>query len=826
MNKTLFTISLTALLSSTAMAQLEPQIHRWLLQNPASAERGDVLLQLEHDMLTEDGCINLHPFDAPKLHQLRPSQGIDHYFYVNQDALIQLQNARINSNAVPPFTYAQLRERYQQIYNIGDASQRRDAEYYLGYIDYAEGKYDSALKHFDALPADERYTTSTTFYRMQILYAQGEWELAGQAAQVFLSQPESSLSDEVDYASLQNEALRIKAECLLHAEHEDEALKVFRQWLSKVEIPVATSAYNAGVLEYYEEQWEAAANCGSLAATYATHPQLQQFAYMLVGEACLQQGETQQALMAFSQAAKITDGEPQTQEAAAYNVCAVTHSANYSLWGDEVKLLESFLNTYPTSRYADRVSEYLAEVYTTTRNYEAALVSIGKIRQPSATLLKAKQRLHHQLGVQHYLNSRWADASEQFSHSIKLGQRDVVAQAESYFWRGEANYHQGQWRNAANDYQQFIRLNPKGTQQGLMAAAYYNLGYAQMQQQDYQSAIGSFGSYITQPGERGTASYTDGLLRLADCYYYTRQFPKAEDYYHTAAISSSSQRDYAMYQEAFMMGLQKKYSTKQQQLDRLIAECPESQFIDDAWLDKGRTALLQNDAPAAIHSFQQIIERYADSPIAPQAAVELAMTYNNMGQTEAAQRIYQLVAERYPDSDAALTAAEDLHMLGVQQQLRSLPQLYDEGRYQEVLDTYRQLTTENIDFREAQTMQLVAAKAYISIGDTQNANALLAQAANELRTAAGSEAKYMLAQQAFDNVGASDEYASATQHCTELIQSGTPHQYWLARGIILMSDIMRRQGDTFTADEYLKSLQQNYNGSDDNIGQMINERLN
>ncbi|MBQ0057457.1 MAG: tetratricopeptide repeat protein [Bacteroidales bacterium] len=820
MNKTLIALTV-ATLPSVLMADVDPQTRRWLIQNPSSAQRADVLLNAEHDQMAANGSYDLSPVQAPRLHQLRPSQEHLQYFYDNQNALRQLHEAQSDASVIPSMSYAQLRQRYQQLYDLNDPSFRSEAEYYLGYIDYAEGKYDNALHHFNALPNDDKYLASATFYRMQIHYAKGEWNEAENDAKAFTAHPKGSMDDGIDYTRLTAEALRIQAECQLHNGKTDEALVTYRQYMNECDAPVAASAYNAGVLEFYEENYQAAASAAGIAAQTATHPQLVQFAYMLAGQAALQMGETQQALLDFQHASQITEGEDATREAAAYNVCALTHTANYSIWGDEVTLLESFLNTYPTSRYADRVSEYLAEVYTTTRNYEAALQSISKVRQPSASLLKAKQRLHYQLGVQKYLNNSMSDAERQFSEAIRLGQRDAVALAESHFWRGEARYHQSQWSLAAADYQQFVRLNPKGAQPDLYAASFYNLGYAQMQTQDYQSAITSFASYIAQPGERGTESYVDGLLRLADCYYYTRQFPSAESYYHTAAVLSSRQQDYAIYQEAFMMGLQKKYAQKQAQLDRLIAQCPSSSLIDDAWLDKGRTSLLQNDAPSAIHSFQQVIDLYADSPIAPQAAVELAMTYNNLGQTAAAQRIYQLVAERYPNTDAAQTAAEDMHVLGIQQQLRSLPGLYESGQYQALLDTYQSLTAENIDFREAQNLQLLAAKAHLQLGQRQQAEELLVKASSELRTAAGSEAKYLLAQSAFD----SNKLESATNLATELIQSGTPHQYWLARAIILMSDILRRQDDSFTADEYLKSLQQNYAGTDDDIPTLINQRL-
>ena len=58
-----------------------------------------------------------------------------------------------------------------------------------------------------------------------------------------------------------------------------------------------------------------------------------------------------------------------------------------------------------------------------------------------------------------------------------------------------------------------------------------------------------------------------------------------------------------------------------------------------------------------------------------------------------------------------------------------------------------------------------------------------------------------------------------------LIDANPPHDYWLARGFILLSDLLRRKGDTFEADEYLLSLKQNYPGNEADIFRMIDDRL-
>ena len=56
------------------------------------------------------------------------------------------------------------------------------------------------------------------------------------------------------------------------------------------------------------------------------------------------------------------------------------------------------------------------------------------------------------------------------------------------------------------------------------------------------------------------------------------------------------------------------------------------------------------------------------------------------------------------------------------------------------------------------------------------------------------------------------------------IETGTPHQYWLARTFILLADINIAQKENFQAKQYLLSLQSNYKAQDD-IQNMIDNRL-
>ncbi|MDE5811003.1 MAG: tetratricopeptide repeat protein [Muribaculaceae bacterium] len=83
------------------------------------------------------------------------------------------------------------------------------------------------------------------------------------------------------------------------------------------------------------------------------------------------------------------------------------------------------------------------------------------------------------------------------------------------------------------------------------------------------------------------------------------------------------------------------------------------------------------------------------------------------------------------------------------------------------------------------------------------------------------KAAFYIANQQFEQ-GKLDEAAAGINR---LIDSDTPHIYWLARSFILLSDINRAKGNKFEADQYLLSLRQNYPGSESDIINMIDARL-
>ena len=161
-----------------------------------------------------------------------------------------------------------------------------------------------------------------------------------------------------------------------------------------------------------------------------------------MGLAYLNLAERNKARMAFEQAASM-NFSPQIKEQAAYNYALALHESSYSGFGESVTAFERFLNDYPNSSYTDMVSNYLVEVYLTTRSYDAALASINRIQHPDNKILEAKQKILFQLGTQAFANANFTKAIDYFNQTIALGQYNLQTRIDALYWRGESYYRIG-----------------------------------------------------------------------------------------------------------------------------------------------------------------------------------------------------------------------------------------------------------------------------------------------------------------------------------------------------------------------------------------------
>ena len=536
---------------------------------------------------------------------------------------------------------------FARIEQIG-TKYREASTYYVAYIDYATGKYNNALVEFTRLKDLPDYKERSLYYITQIYFIQNKYEkVISEGKELLASYPDSENNSEV---------YRIMGNAYYHLGNEDQAINMLSKYVSSTDSPLRGDLYILGVCYYNKGNYSSAVN--ALGRTVRENDALSQNAYLYLGQSYLKLKDKNNARMAF-EAAATSSFDKQVKEAAMYNYALLIHESAFTGFGESVTIFEDFLNDFPNSKYADKVNDYLVEVYLTTKNYQAALNSIDKIKHPSTKILEAKQDILFQLGTQAFTNMELDKAVDLFSRAISLGAYNLESRNDAYFWRGESYYRQGEYNKAISDYRTYLN-NTRQRNTDMYALAHYNLGYSYFKLKEYGEALNRFRQYVNLESNQQTPAYADAYNRIGDCLFHNRQFAMAEENYTRAAQLQPSAGDYSVYQKGFLLGLQKDYKGKISVMDRLIREFPESQYVVDALFEKGRSYVLLDNNQAAAASFEQLMRDFPQSSLARKAGVQLGLIYFNDNQPEKAADAYKSVISNYPGSEEAKVALQDL----------------------------------------------------------------------------------------------------------------------------------------------------------------------
>lgn len=529
-----------------------------------------------------------------------------------------------------------------------------DARYNLGQILYGQGRYGEALDEFESLERSDRFSRRAMTRAADICLRLGRTDDAIATADRLIASSGGSEGDA--------ELYKIKGAALYAQGDMAGAAKTLAAYSRMADRPEREAMYMLGMARYSVGAYAKAAE--ALTASAVADDAMSQNAWLHAGLARLALADNDRARLAFERASSMDfDSEVAAQALYNYGICVSV--AAYSPFNESVKVFERLLNDYPGSTYAGLASGRLVDAYLATSNYEEALESLDKIKNPGASLLAAKQKLLFRLGLQRFSNGDYDLAVQSFTASLALGRYDGEVRAEAYFWRGESRYRTGDMGGADTDFRLYAEYAPDKTGR-TFALACYNLGYISFKGKAYGKALGYFKRCETLAATLPDDVRADLCNRMGDCYYRQRDFAMAEDFYARAAATDPGQGDYALFQRAFILGLQKDYSAKISTLDRLLADYHSSPYRDDAMFERGRAYVMMDDTRRAIDCYRTLVAEHPTSSYAQRAAAETAMLLYRSGQLEAAAEAYKAVITGYPGSAEAGQAARDLQSLYVE----------------------------------------------------------------------------------------------------------------------------------------------------------------
>lgn len=821
-----------------------------------------------------------------------------------------------------------------------------EARFYEGYIAYVKKDYSKAAELFRKCDKSKAPGNMADYYLAQIAYLDGDYEkAAGIAAQL--------LNDDRVAPEFRTEVMRVAGESYYQLDDLSRALPLLKQYVANTAEPLPTTLYMLGVTEYREGNYEAAVT--DLTPVAGIDNAMGQSANLFIGQAMMRQANYSGAMIAFDRALRMSfDNE--VREAAFYNYAVAKTEGGKIPFGNSVATFEEFLRTFPNSRHASDVREYLVAGYMTDNNYAAALTSINQIKNPSKKILAAKQQVLYALGAREVKAGQNAEAIKHLNEAVSLKQHDAKTALESELWLGEAYYANGDYAKAQRAYRNAMTGNKLSAEN--RQSALYGLGYSYFRDGDTEKAIGSFNDFIgSRPAPSGMLK-ADALSRIADCHYKQKDFGKAASVYNDAYRANPATGDYALLQRARMNGFSGNYRNEVELLQQFMKEFPKSSMVPQACIDLGESYAQLGDTDRSIEAYSMAASRYPGSGYGRQANLLLALAYLNQDDKPQAIATYKQLITAAPGSDEARQASDNLKQImandgaldeyvafinsvpgaspvdasdvesaaflaaerdylnkgltgRLTDYLDRYPQgasrptalayavtanstagnaeatvgyadeliseypdnpnvpaalkakaeaLADQGKGELALAAYEQLATTAstpdmlneaqlgimrtardlalydrvIDAATAITSSSTPsaeqrseaayshADALYNTGDTAEAMERWTELSADLNDINGAKSLFRIAQAQFD----SDNLAGARKAAEQLIDSDTPHNYWLARGFILISDINRKEGNTFEAEQYLISLRDNYPGTETDIFKMIDDRLN
>lgn len=519
-----------------------------------------------------------------------------------------------------------------------------EALYYMGTLAYDDGDLDKAEKMFRSVATSGPMGTDAQIFLARIEYMRQNWSGAESDSERLLRLPGLTENQRLELE-------RINGESLFRLGRKHAAMDRLRPYVRKAPVPELSALYIVGVADYEDGDY---AECLRMLEPVAEDGEgaMRQSAYLVIGQALLNQGDRDGALLAFRSASSMTDDDA-TREMALYNY-AVAGLQGTVPFGSGTEPFEDYLASFPEGPHADHVRQLLVSSYMTENNYDEALRRVRAIRNPSPDVLKAKSRILYNLASRAYRKGDYNTTRAYISEAAPAARYDSPSGAEMILLEAWMLSDEGRTAEASAKYDLYLQTAPRAAVNRPIAS--YMLGYALMDGDKLTRADKAFADAADGIGN-APAVQADILNRRADIRYYESDFSGAAGLYSRAYETNPSSGDYALFNLARMQGFQRLYGEELRTIDAFEREFPSSVLMADVLMEKAQAQISSGKPDAAIPTFERVIYRYGDSPTGRNAYIQKAMTEAGTGRTDDAVATYQSLITKYPTSESAAQAS-------------------------------------------------------------------------------------------------------------------------------------------------------------------------
>lgn len=537
-----------------------------------------------------------------------------------------------------------------------------DANYYYGFIAFYDRDYKNALEAFSVVENHERYGKVVPYYISTIRYALNEEDRA-------VAYAEEKIRSGTQYYDL--ELRQLVGHSYFRKGQYDRAVPYLEEYVNKSQKVSRQDLYELSYSYYQTNRLNEAIE--GFKQLGGKEDSLAQDAMYLLGDAYLKTGQKQNARNAFLFCSANSSNARQ-KEISMFNYAKLS----YELGHQDVALTEfqKFLEAYPQSTYHAEARDLLVAVLTNTSNYQEALSLVGGMQNPSV----AAQRLYPRI--------LYGRATELINDGMLPQANELLTLAEKQplnapvlpfiqFWKAEIAFRNNQLDEAIRYYYDYLRSGAAGGEV-TPANARYSLGYCFLKKENYNQAAGFFSEVVGTPRAALPPLQQDAYLRMGDCYYMNREYPRAEAIYRRVLQYSWPSADYATFQVAMIEGISNS-RRKIDLLSTLSRRFPNSPLHAEANMEISNSYLANEQYREAIPFLRQVLND-PNASLKPKAHLRLGIAYYNLNDNKEALTHYTAILQQYPNSQEAESALENARAIYV-----------DEGRTSEYVEFARKM---------------------------------------------------------------------------------------------------------------------------------------
>ncbi|MBL4705210.1 MAG: tetratricopeptide repeat protein, partial [Flavobacteriales bacterium] len=409
------------------------------------------------------------------------------------------------------------------------------ARYYYAHIAYMNNQNQLALEGFKSIDTDPNFKKIVPYYIGQILYKQKKYKEVSE---------HGPLHFEGISKQRRSEFAHIIGDSFYRLGMYAEAIPYLKEY-NTFERSSREDNYQIGYTYYNLMDYENAIKY--LSKVKSKKDSLAQIAFYQLGDAYIQNDQKDYARNAFKAASQLTF-DKEIEEEALWSYAKLAYELSYNPYDEAIDAFHQYIETYPSSHRVDEAYEFLLNVYTTTKNYEAALESIARIKNKNEKMKKAYQVIAYNRGVELFHNGSYAASIKSFDDSREY-KVDKTLSSGAVYWQAEANFGMGKFKEAIEKYHAF-KNEPGAILTGKRALADYNLGYTYLRRDNISASITSFRQYIQGASTEQNERKADAYLRIADNYYLLKEDADAIKNYQNALNMAVRNGDYAYFQMA------------------------------------------------------------------------------------------------------------------------------------------------------------------------------------------------------------------------------------------------------------------------------------